>query len=159
MDTEIYEVHKGTIVRKTLPPLDVRIVVYYLYSFGFLEFGLSLLLGIGVAKPVGDAPWRVLLTTVVLTSNLAQGVYTFSMSCITLSCAWGLKRRMKFAWWLALIYHVYLAIDGVFVFAKYPVNTAIGVAMTAVVIVWLWLRRELYGVHLAGKSRRKSNGT
>jgi lysylphosphatidylglycerol synthetase-like protein (DUF2156 family) len=155
MDTETYEIRKGAIVYKSRPPLDVRVVAYFMYLGGFVALAIGLLLSAGVVKPADDASRRVLFGAVVLTSSTAEAIYLFCTSGCILFCAWGLMRRMKHAWRFALIYNAYNATDSMLVFPKYPVNAAIGIVIVATIIAWLWFRRGYYGVRLAAGSGRK----
>jgi hypothetical protein len=159
VENESYEVRKGTIVYKNRPPLDVRIVAYFSYFWGFFTLVVSLLLGAGLAKPASDAPWRVFFGTTVLANGTTQGIYVFCTSCCTLFCAWGLMRRVKLAWWLTVLCSMYYwaeaAVSAPGLFSQYPVNTAIGAAISISEFAWLWYRRELYGVHLAASHAKK----
>ncbi len=151
MENETCETCGGTIVHRTRPPLDVRVVAYYLYFGGFLALTLSLLLIIGVAKPADNESRRVLLGTMVLDSGSTQAVYTLCIGGCTLFCAWGLMRRVKFAWWFALVYQIYFVIDEIVVFPPYSIYRVISMALVMALIAWLWFRRKLYSVHLGSK--------
>lgn len=154
MDIETYELRGGTIVYKSRPPLDVRIVAYLVYVCAFLQLGVGLLLATGVAKPV-DASWPILCGAIVLTSKGALVACQFSLGVCTLFEAWGLMRRMKFAWWLLLASTIYAMAEAVSHLAKYPVSAGIGIATGLPFFAWLWFRRELYGVHLGAKRTAK----
>jgi len=157
MESEIYKIHKGTIVHRRLPPLDVRIVAYFLYGMGFLLLALSLLLSIGVAR--SPESHRVLLGTVAVASGTVEAVYRSCTSVCTLFCAWGLLRHTKFAWWFTVMFHMYLWADAALSspasFSRYPLNMAIGGAISMSLFAWLWYRKELYGVHFAGSRTKK----
>ncbi len=159
MENESYEVRKGAIVYKSRPPLDVRIVAYYLYFGGFLGLALSLLISVGVAKYADDASRRVLLGTVVLASRSAEAVYLVCISGCNLFCAWGLMRRVKFAWWFTVIFNIYWWVDEALsfprLFAQYPLNMVVTVVFGILLFAWLWYRRELYGVRLGASHTKK----
>jgi predicted anti-sigma-YlaC factor YlaD len=155
MENESYEARKGTIVYKSRPPLDVRIVAYFLYGVGFLQVVFSVLLGAQVGKPVGIETRRVLLGTVVLSSALADAIYMLCLGTCHLFCAWGLMRRAGFSWWFALAFFIYYLIDEAFLFPKHHAVVLIGGAMGIALIAWLWFRRERYGVHLAASQTKK----
>ncbi len=147
MESESYETHKGTIVDKSRLPLDVRIVAYYLYAMGFLFFVLSLLIGTALAE---SQPRRMLLGSVVIASRLADSVDNLAGGLGFLFCAWGLMRRIRFAWWFSLIFFVHCSTYVVLVLPQFKVDVA-SIAIDAALIAWLWFRRELYGVHLGPK--------
>jgi len=154
MDTETYEIRKGAIVYKSRPPLDVRIVAYYLYSLVVFRVVLAILLIGGVIESAESH--RVLFGTVVLSSSLSDAVHAFLTGLYYLLCAWGLMRRIKWAWWFSLLFILlFSSPDGAFTFPKHQVNAVICVATDMALITWLWFRRELYGVHLAASHTKK----
>ena len=128
--------------RRSKPPLDVRIVAYYLYLMGFLSLAMAVLLGSGIAKPLGS--FAVLAGTVQITSGLIYSVYTLCISSCNLLCAWGLMRRVKFAWWLSLISQIYLSVEWVLTYSKYPCAAHIIGVVNMAIVVWLLFRRGLY---------------
>ncbi len=160
MDNAIYEIRKGAILHKSLPPMDVQIVACYLYFFGFLELAVGLLWSITPAGSADHASRHVLLGTVVLATGSAEGIYMSCMSAGTLFCAWGLIRCIKFAWWFTVIFHIYGWVDTALSFpqsfSRSPVSIVGSMVLGLLLFTWLWLRRELYGVHLATSHTKAS---
>ena len=133
---------KGTFSPRRKPPLDVRVVAYYLYLLGFLNLALALLLGSGIAKPVG--PVSILAGTIQITGGLTLSLYVLCTGVWDLVCAWGLVRRAEFAWWLSLMFQIYWSIEWVVTHAKYPLAAEICIAINTAIVVWLLFRRRLY---------------
>jgi uncharacterized RDD family membrane protein YckC len=152
MDTETYEIRKGAIVYKSRPPLDVRIVAYYLYFIVFCRVALAILFASGVVKPAESH--RVLFGTLAASSPLSHAIYWFLIGLCYFFCAWGLMRGIKLAWWFTVLFVLYESTDTAFMFPKYH-YAAVDLVGKMVFIGWLWFRRELYGVHLAARHTKK----
>jgi lysylphosphatidylglycerol synthetase-like protein (DUF2156 family) len=160
MENETYRIRKGAIVYKSRPPLDVQIVAYSLYCFGFLLLAAGLLLSSGLGRIVDHVSRRVLLGAVVLDSSLAEAIYTFCMGIGTLFCAWGLMRRVKFAWWFTVIFHLWGWVDTALSFSQLfpqsPSSMVGSIVLGTALFTWLWFRREFYGIHLAVRQKNES---
>jgi hypothetical protein len=153
VENETYEIRRGTIVYKSRPPLDVRIVPGFCFLVALGQVPLGILFLSGVTKLAGT--YRVLFGAVVVASEKAAGVYALFVGICWLFCAWGLHRRMKFSWWFATIFSAYYLTDEALQFARSPRDFVIGAIIQISLIAWLWFRREFYGIRLAANHIEK----
>jgi len=143
MNPETSENPRGGTSRERKTPLDVRIVAYYLYANSLLFLSLSFFIATGVASP---QPHRALLGSVMVTSRLADSIDKLTAGTLFLFCAWGLMRRVGFTWWFSLIVFIYGSTNALLVLPEQQIHVAISIAIDIVLIVWLYLRRDLYGI-------------
>jgi hypothetical protein len=137
-------------------PIDIRIVSWYFYICAVV---LGLMAGLYVTaagQPVGPEPTRVLFGTFVLSSNVSLGVHSFLLAGASLLCAWGIGRRQRFAWWFALIFFTYLALEAAsrLMGQSYRFHAFASVCIGMVLLVWLYLRRRLFGVSARGETHQ-----
>ena len=153
MNKETREIPERPTSGKGRPPLDVRIVRGLCFLVALGQVPLGILFWSGAIKLVGT--YRVFLGAVVVASEPAAGVYALFIGLCWLFCAWGLMRRTGRAWWFATVFSAYYLIDEALQFSRSPRDFVIGATIQISLIVWLWFRREYYGVHLAARSWRK----
>jgi hypothetical protein len=151
MDAETHEIREGVFPGKNRLPLDVRIVARLFYIAGGLAVLFGIFLCSGVIEP--QKSFRAFFGAVVLTNGLTQGIYWLFDGLCYLLFDWGLRRGIRLVWWFLMIssacHLVYMALW----FPGYPIGVTIGIALQVLFIAWLWFRKELYGVHLAGSHR------
>jgi lysylphosphatidylglycerol synthetase-like protein (DUF2156 family) len=160
MENETYEIRKGAIVYKSRPPLDVQVVAYFLYFLGFLELAVSPFWSVPLARHAHHAPRHVLFGILTLAGGPTEAIYAFCMGAGTVFCAWGLMRRISFAWWFTVVFHIYGWVDTALSFSQWfsrsPSGMVLSIALGIAMFTWLWFRREFYGVHLAVRHKSKS---
>lgn len=132
--------------RKKKMPLDVRIVASLGFISALMSFAFVLLLVIGVAHFPSNYQRPVLLGVFHLRSNLSAGVHSFLVGLASSVSAYGLIKGCKFGWWLALVFSLSAIPDSLLMFSDYPVSVTIGICISIGIIIWLVLRRGLYGI-------------
>ena len=73
-------------------PKDLRILVYFLFTAGFLQLVFGVLLITGVGRTDGYTR-RVLCGTVLLSTDTGWATYMFSGGLAQVVSAWGLIRK------------------------------------------------------------------
>ena len=136
-------------MKKSKLPIDLRVVMALGIVSCVVHFGVLVLLVLGVAHIPEDIRDRVLFGTIVISSELSDGIYEFVMGLCSVVFVYGLFRRTRWAWWYALALNTYGVVDSAFSFTLLPVVVTITMLLSAGVIVWLIYRRKLF----EGKNR------
>ena len=147
MNSEMNPRGRGTILRVSKTPWDVRIVAFFLFFVTLAHVPLGVLFCARVVKLVGSYP--VLFGTVVVADELWAGVYKLLTGVCWFYCGWGLMRGRKCAWWFAVVFFVYYLTDEALQFPRSPRDFAIGAAIQISLLAWLWFRKDYY---LRGKN-------
>jgi hypothetical protein len=125
-------------------PIDLRVIMAFGIASCVIDFGLITLLITGVARIPEDAHNRVFFDTISLSSELAHGMYSFSLGLCRIVSVYGLFRRTRWAWWYTLAFMSYGVADSAFGLTSVPVVAATSMLLSAGVIVWLVCRRQLF---------------
>jgi len=158
MDSEGKGTQNDTFSCKTKVPMDVRIVAYLLYAFGFIQLTVAALLITGIGRTEYVETRRVLFGTVLFSTSSVWAIYMLCTGLAHVLAAWALIRKLKFGWWFALLYSIYYLIEDAFWFPENELMALIGIIISICIITWLCFRRHAYGIGLGAWRRRKAKG-
>jgi len=125
-------------------PIDLCILGCLVLIDGFFHmcFALILLSGMGYFPFSGNRP--ALFGTLNLTGEVLCGVYSLILGIIALISAIGVLKRIKYCWWLLLIYLTNNILDLIQQYSEHRVSVTIWICLNIFVIIWLIYRRNLY---------------
>ena len=125
-------------------PVDVKIVACLGFLSALIEFGVLLLIVTGAAHAPAEAPGRVLLNTVTLSTDFSIGLCSSVRVVAYVLGAYGLLRLRWWAWWLVLGTTALGTADGALGMDTYPVAGGLGTLFGAAILIWLIVRRRLF---------------
>ena len=125
-------------------PVDVKIVVGLVLLSALIEFGLLLLILTGAAHAPAEAPGRVLLNTITLSTDFSTGLCSAVRVTVFLIGAYGLLRLRRWAWWFVLGVTALGTADSALASGTYPVAGGLSILFGTAIMIWLVVRRRLF---------------
>ncbi len=128
-------------------PLDVKIVAWLAIVVGIIVMLLGILLITGIAHSLPGRPTKVFFGIITLTSDTTSAIYTLIIGAMNFITGYVLKKGKKIGWWLAFIGGIYGISNYISLgFSEHKVSNSIGILLSFGIVIWLILRRRLFGI-------------